>query len=200
MLISLNRCQFDKNVNLPIFGERTLNENGDTIYHEIPQFSFIDQDSQRITNESMDGKMYIADFFFTSCPTICPKVKAQMLRIYQDFQSDTNVVLLSHTIDVKHDTIPKLRKYAAKLGVSGPKWHFVTGDEAEIYAIADDYWSIALKNPDSPGGFDHSGRLLLVDDKRHMRAFCDGTDPESVDKFMERIKQLQEEYKARAIQ
>ncbi len=174
---------------LPILGEKII-ENGDTIYHTIPDFAFIDQDSQVVTNETFKGKIYVADFFFISCPTICPKVTKQMLRIYKHFEDDDRVALLAHTIDVKHDTIPRLKDYATKLGVRTDKWHFVTGDKDAIYDIADDYFSIAIEDPDAPGGFDHSGKIILVDDKRRVRSFADGTDPESVDRLIADMEKL----------
>lgn len=171
---------------LPILG---FKEEGDD-YHQIPDFDFINQDSQRVTNATFADKAYVADFFFTSCPTICPKVKQQMLRIHERFKEEDQLLLLSHSIDTRYDTVPVLKAYAEKLGVSSEKWHFVTGEHDEIYEIADDYFSIAIVNPDAPGGFDHSGRLILVDQNRHVRAFCDGTDPASVDAFMDDIDQL----------
>ncbi len=178
---------------LPILGQRDV-VDGDTVYHTIPDFEFIDQDSQLVTHATFDGKIYVADFFFISCPTICPKVKQQMLRIYERFEDEPRLMLLSHTIDVKHDTVPRLKQYAENLGVSSDRWHFVTGDKRAIYDIADDYFSIAIEDPDAPGGFDHSGRLILVDDQRHVRAFCNGTEAEEVDRFMEDIALLLKEY------
>ncbi len=190
LLIATTSCmQPREEEELPILGHRDIVE-GDTIYHTIPDFTFINQDSNVVTNETFEGKAYIVDFFFISCPTICPKVKKQMLRIHEEFKDEENLVLLSHTIDTKRDTVERLHSYARNLGVSAPKWHFVTGDETEIYEIADDYFSIAVKDPSAPGGFDHSGRLILVDENRHVRAFCDGTDPESVDQFILDIKKL----------
>ncbi len=174
---------------LPILGNREF-VDGDTVYHSIPDFQFVNQDSSFVNNGTFDGKAYIVDFFFISCPTICPKVKKQMLRIHEEFKDQDQLVLLSHTIDTKRDTIERLANYARNLGVSAPKWHFVTGDEGEIYDIADDYFSIAVKDPTAPGGFDHSGRLILIDENRHVRAFCDGTDEESVTLFMEDVKKL----------
>ncbi|MCB0644091.1 MAG: SCO family protein [Phaeodactylibacter sp.] len=174
---------------LPILGERDF-VDGDTIYHQIPDFEFMDQDSQVITNATFADKLYIVDFFFVSCPTICPIVSKSMLRIHDEFKNEGDLLLLAHTIDVKHDTIPRLKKYAEGLGVSSDKWHFVTGDKEAIYGIADDYFSVAVEDPDVEGGFDHSGRLILIDQNRHVRSFCDGTDPESVDRFIEDVRLL----------
>lgn len=174
---------------LPILGNRDV-QNGDTIYHTIPAFEFVDQDSNFITNETLADKAYIADFFFISCPTICPKVKKQMLRIYDRFEQEDRLMYLSHSIDPKRDTVGALKMYAENLGVDHNKWKFVTGKKSEIYEIADDYFSIAIEDPDAPGGFDHSGRLILVDGKGHVRSFCNGTDPQNVDQFMEDIDVL----------
>jgi protein SCO1/2 len=192
LLIATSCIQPKEDDTLPILGHRDVVE-GDTVYHTIPDFSFINQDSNVVNNETFAGKAYVVDFFFISCPTICPKVKKQMLRLYDEFKEEPNLVLLSHTIDTKRDTVARLKNYARNLGVEAPRWHLVTGDESEIYDIADDYFSIAVKDPTAPGGFDHSGRLILVDKDRHVRAFCDGTDPESVDQFMEDIRKLLKE-------
>jgi protein SCO1/2 len=177
---------------LPILGQKRV-VNGDTIYHQIPDFSFINQDSQVVDNETFAGKIYVADFFFVSCPTICPTVTKQMLRIHDQFEDEPRLKLLAHSIDPKRDTVGRLANYARNLGVTSDKWHFVTGNKDDIYAIADDYFSIAIESPDAPGGFDHSGRLILVDENRYVRSFCDGTDPEDVDQFMKDIEKLLQE-------
>ncbi|MCW5920902.1 MAG: SCO family protein [Saprospiraceae bacterium] len=178
---------------LPILGERDISPAGDTIYREIPDFAFVDQDSQLVTNATFDDKVYVVDFFFIHCPTICPRVKKNGLRIYEKYKDDARVVLLSHSIDTKNDTVAALRRHAEKLGIETQRWHLVTGEKDAIYGIADDYFSVATENPDAPGGFDHSGRLILVDKKRRVRSFCDGTDAKDVDRFMKDIDLLLEE-------
>lgn len=186
----LSQCQLStESATLPYLGRHDV-QNGDTVYHSIPDFQFFNQDSLKITPAAFKDKVYIADFFFTSCPTICPKVAQQMLRIYQKYEQDSRVVLLSHSIDTRHDTIPALKDYANKLGVKAPKWHFVTGDKAQIYKIADDYMSIAKEDANAPGGFDHSGYVILVDRNKHLRSFANGTDPASVDRFIKDIDVL----------
>ena len=174
---------------LPILGNRDV-VNGDTIYPSIPDFAFVDQDSQLVTNATFKDKIYVVDFFFIHCPTICPKVKANGLRLYKKYKNDDRILLLSHSIDTKNDTVAALKRHADKLGIETRKWHLVTGDHDAIYGIADDYFSVATENPDSPGGFDHSGRLILVDKNRHVRSFCDGTDARDVDRFMKDIDLL----------
>ncbi len=191
LLMALSACR-ESPRRLPILGERDI-VNGDTVYPTIPDFAFIDQDSQIVTNETFRGKVYVADFFFIHCPTICPKVKANALRIYEKFRDDDRVMLLSHSIDVKNDTVGALKRYAQKLGIDSRRWKLVTGEHDAIYGIADDYFSVATVNPEAPGGFDHSGRLILVDTNRHVRSFCDGTDARDVDRFMKDIDALLQE-------
>lgn len=191
LLAGLASCNVPnaQNQPLPVIGNREI-VDGDTIYHTVPDFAFMNQDSQWVTNETFAGKAYVVDFFFTHCPTICPKVAKQMKRVHDRFLEEDRLLLLAHSIDPKRDTIGRLKWYADNLGVESSKWHFVTGEKDSIYAIADDYFSIAIENPDAPGGFDHSGRLILIDPKRRVRSFCDGTDAKSVDKFMLDIDKL----------
>ncbi|KAA3637971.1 MAG: SCO family protein [Bacteroidetes bacterium] len=193
-VLFFHACDFGMGASsLPRLGQHKIDkETGDTTYHTIPDFQFINQDSMEVTNETFKGKVYIVDFFFTSCPTICPKTAQQMLRLYKRYEDDDRVSLLAHSIDTKRDTVARLKEYANSLEVSAPKWHFVTGNKAEIYEIADDYMSIAIEDPDAPGGFDHSGWFILIDENRYIRSFCNGTDPESVDKFMKDIDWLLE--------
>ena len=186
-------CTPENRSALPIIGNTNITESGDTLYHQVPDFQFINQDNQPVTNATFANKAYVVDFFFISCPTICPKVKKQMLRLYDRFEKEDKLVLLSHSIDTKYDTVERLKQYASNLDVETEKWHFVTGNKDEIYDIADDYFSVAIENPEAPGGFDHSGRLILVDANRHVRAFCDGTDAADVDDFMQDVEILLEE-------
>lgn len=178
---------------LPVIGEINIIGN-DTIYHTIPDFSFVDQDSNIVTKETFSDKIYIADFFFISCPTICPKVKAQMKRVYDNYQDDERIMFLSHTVDTKYDTVPALKQYADKLGIDHRKWKFVTGVKEEIYSIANDYFSVAMEDVNAPGGYDHSGRLLLIDKDFRIRSFCDGTQSAEVNDFIDDISILLNEY------
>ena len=190
-IITICACN-NKPAKLPILGEREF-INGDTIYHTIRPFKFTNQDSQQVTNLSFKDKVYVVDFFFTHCPTICPKVTKQMLRIYDKYKTDDRLMLLAFSIDTRNDTIGRLKEYEKGLGVNSKKWHFVTGNQDSIYSIAADYYSIANTDKDSPGGFNHSGRLILVDKKQRVRSFCDGTDAKDVDRFMSDIDVLLDE-------
>ncbi len=172
---------------LPIIGEREV-VDGDTVYHTVGDWSFYRQDSAVVSEAGLQGTPYVADFFFTSCPTICPRVTRNMLRLNERFAS-TPLKLVSFTVDPERDDVTTLRDYAENMGVDdADKWWFLTGDKAELYAIADDYFSIAVENTDAPGGFDHSGRIIFVDEKGQVRAFADGTNEAEVDHLIDDIE------------
>lgn len=186
---------------LPYLGEPMISsheENGklvpDTIYPTIPAFSFTNQDGKAITEKTYDG-IYVADFFFTTCPTICPKMKAELLRVYNAFKNEPRVKILSHTIDPEYDTVEVLHEYATRMQVSSDKWNFVTGDKDSIYTIAEYYLCTAEEAPNEPGGYIHSGALVLIDQQKHIRGVYDGTKPEEVDQLIKDIPILLNETK-----
>ncbi len=194
----------EENKRLPFLGrfEVVTNEEGgkkvvDTIHHQIPQFNFLNQDSAMVNNATMEGHIYVSDFFFTSCLTICPTMKGQMLRVYDSLEANNlnDVLFLSHTIDPAYDTVPLLHEYANRLGVSSQKWHFVTGDKKAIYAIAKNgYLATAVEDSTVQDGFIHSGAFLLIDKKGHIRGRYDGTKPEDVNVLIQDIKKLNQTY------
>lgn len=182
------------NEELPYLG-RTEISDGDTIYHTIADFQFVDQDSNFVTNDTFDGKIYVADFFFTSCPTICPIMKTQMLRVYDEFKGDPDLMILSHSIDPEHDTVAVLRKFATDLGVTTDQWRFVTGEKEKIFEIGQkSYIVTAAEDSSEPGGYIHSGAFILVDKERRIRGIYDGTKPDQVDRLMKDIRKLKAEY------
>jgi protein SCO1 len=187
---------------LPIFGYREVvakEVDGkkviDTVYHSIADFEFVNQDSAVVTNATFKDKIYVTDFFFTTCRTICPKMKTQMLRVYDSIQTMPDVLILSHTIDPEHDNVALLRDFAKRLGVSSNKWHFVTGDQEKIFAIAQtSYFATAMVDTSEPDGFIHSGAFLLLDKQQRIRGKYDGTLEEDVNRLIMDIKRLQKEY------
>ena len=198
-ILSFIGCSQVKTSNeLPILGNKKFIDkevNGqvvkDTIYHTIRDFTFIDQDSNLVTNETFSDQVYVADFFFTSCPTICPVMKQQMLRVYEAYEKEPEVAILSHTIDPKHDTVAVLKDFAEKLDVKTEKWHFVTGNKDSIYDIGEtSYLVVANEDENAPGGYIHSGAFLLVDKQRRIRGVYDGTIPEQVDILINDISRL----------
>jgi protein SCO1/2 len=187
-------CADKKAAPLPIFGEREV-VGTDTVYHTIADFKFVDQDSAVVTNETFADKIYVTDFFFTSCRTICPIMKTQMLRVYDSIKNDPEVLILSHTIDPEYDTVALLRDFAERLGVKTEKWHFVTGNKDDIYKIAQtSYFATAMEDRSEPDGFIHSGAFLLIDKEQRIRGKYDGTKEEDVNRLMADIERLKREY------
>ena len=177
---------------LPILGERYVDDNQDTVYHSIADFAFVNQVGDTIRKEDMAGKIYVADFFFTSCPTICPVMKKEMLRVYEQFKGDPNFRILSHSIDPSHDTQAVLKDYAEKLGVpDAATWNFLTGDQEKIFEIGQtSYLTTTMADDMEPGGFLHSGAFLLVDQQGRIRGVYDGTKTEQVDRLLADIPKL----------
>lgn len=191
-LIGLLSCEQESG-SLPILG-RTEVVDGQTIHHKIRNWEFVNQDSVLITNDSLKNHVYITDVFFTSCPTICPKVMKQMLVLHDEFRDDDLVKLVSFTIDPKRDDVDRLKLYSSNLGVTSDKWHFLTGDKDDVYELANDYFIVAYPDADTPGGFDHSGKIILTDKDGHVRAFAEGTEPETIPRFIKDVKTLKKEY------
>ena len=177
---------------LPILGERYVDDNQDTVYHSIGDFAFVNQVGDTIRKEDLAGKIYVADFFFTSCPTICPVMKKEMLRVYEQFKGDPNFRILSHSIDPSHDTQAVLKDYAEKLGVpDAATWNFLTGDQEKIFEIGQtSYLTTTMADDMEPGGFLHSGAFLLVDQQGRIRGVYDGTKTDQVDRLLADIPKL----------
>jgi len=192
-VVQFSGCKEVTHPPLPILGQTKILK-GDTVHHKIPPFLFLDQDSSEVTNKTLSSNLYIADFFFMSCPTICPKVKKQMLRIHDRYIDNDKIKLVSHTLDPKRDTPHRLKQYAENLGVKKDKWLFLCGEKSMVFDLAGSYYVTARADPDAPGGFDHSGKILLVDTNGHIRAFAEGTDRDDVTEFFGAIDRLIREY------
>lgn len=168
----------------------------DTTYRTIPAFQFLNQDSAVVTNKDFDGKIYVADFFFTSCPTICPTMHRNLLKVYQKYLNNPEVKLASHTIDVKYDTPSRMKAYANKLGIKGTQWEFLWGTRDSIYALAERNYLVSVgQDKKAPGGFVHQGYLVLVDKDKRIRGAYDGTVDAQVQQLMEDMDTLLAEYK-----
>jgi len=196
-LITFFLFSCSKEKKLPYLGQKTtqvhLNKI-DTIYHTIPAFEFLNQDSVWISQKNLDNKIYVADFFFTSCPTICPKMKTQMIRLYERYQNNQEVALVSYTIDPEYDRPNVLKKYANRLHIQAPKWNLLTGDKKAIYTLGEkSYMVAAQEDKDEVGGFVHSGAFTLIDKKKHVRGIYDGTRPNEVDRLIEDMEILLKE-------
>lgn len=190
--------QKNKKAEFPVLGRKQYVEKvvdgktvTDTVDHTIPDFRLVNQDSNWVTPESFEGQVYVADFFFTSCPTICPTMKKEMLRVYEAYKDNDEVGIISHTIDPEYDTVALLKDFAERLDVKAPKWHFVTGEKEAIYELGQKgYMVTAMEDENEEGGYLHSGAFVLVDKERKIRGVYDGTKTEEVDKLIKDIDLL----------
>lgn len=186
-------CQTESKKTLPYFGETTIAENGDTLQHRIPSFFFTNQFGQKVTNETFQGKIYVADFFFSRCPSICPIMSNQMGRVQEAYKDDSNVLILSHTVDPKNDTVPALKAYAEKIGAIKGKWHLVTGDQSKLHRIANQGYHQVAGSTTDPESLLHSEYFVLVDPEGHVRGYYNGVDSAQVELLIEDIKVLKQE-------
>ena len=160
-------------------------------YHTIADFSLTNQNGETITQANYADKIYIADFFFTTCPTICPIMTKNMVSIQERIKDFDDVMLLSHSVTPEIDSVAQLKKYAIEKGVNDAKWNLVTGDKKQIYELARKSY-LAVKDDGDGGPFDmiHTENFILVDKKKRIRGFYDGTNEEEVDKLMGDLKIL----------
>jgi protein SCO1/2 len=164
-------------------------------YHKIADFSLINQNGYIVTQNDYKDKIYVADFFFTTCQTICPIMTNHMVKIQKEILNDDDVMLLSHSVTPEIDSVAQLKQYAIKKGVNDDKWNLVTGDKKEIYQLARKSY-LAVKDNGDGGPFDmvHTENFMLIDKKRQIRGFYDGTDPEEINRLLKDIFVLKEEY------
>ena len=165
-------------------------------YHTIKDFELYNQNGDTITAEFYNDKIYVADFFFTTCQTICPIMTDHMLEIQEKLKNDEEILLLSHTVIPAHDSVPVLRKYADEKGVIDDKWNLVTGEKKEIYDLARKSY-LAAKSDGDGGMFDmiHTENFILVDKQKRIRGFYDGTDVDAIEELLQDIEILKREYR-----
>ncbi|WP_411274687.1 SCO family protein [Daejeonella sp.] len=199
----LQACTNKSDQRLPILGNREAVEKTvdgktivDTVYQTVPPFSYLNQDSVIITDKDFDNKIYVADFFFTSCNSICPVMHRNMLEVYKKYNDNPNVKFLSHSIDIKYDLPSRLKSYATKLGVESGKWAFVHGSRDSIFNIAAKSYLVGAYEDDAdPQGLVHQGWFVLVDTKKQLRGAYDGTNEDQVKIMMGDIEKLLDEEK-----
>ncbi|RWY54166.1 SCO family protein [Mucilaginibacter gilvus] len=189
----------DKQATLPIYGNRdtkTITKDGkkvvDTIYQTIPAFKFVNQYGDSITQNSLKGDIYVADFFFTTCPSICPIMHRNMLKVYNEFKNVSDFKIISHSIDPKHDSVPVLKKYADGLGITGNSWWLLQGKKDDTYNLSTSY---LVRRPEESAKelFIHDGYFVLIDKQKHIRGSYDGTDEKDVARMIGDIKILRAE-------
>jgi protein SCO1/2 len=160
-------------------------------YHSIADFSFTNQNGKIITQKDYEGKIYVADFFFTTCGSICPKMTTNLVEVQKAFINNPKVMLLSHTVFPETDSVSVLKEYAKKNGVIDTKWNLVTGDKRQIYAMArKSYLAVKLGKPEELYDMVHTENFVLVDSKRRVRGFYDGTKKEDIERLIEDINFL----------
>lgn len=160
-------------------------------YHRIADFSLLNQNGEIITQENYRDKIYVADFFFTTCPTICPIMTANLVEVQAALANDPEVLLLSHSVTPEIDSVAQLKKYAIEKGVNDAKWNLVTGDKKQIYELARKSY-LAVQEDGDGGPFDmiHTENFILVDKQRRIRGFYDGTKEEEMDRLLSDIEIL----------
>jgi len=159
-------------------------------YHKIADFELVNQNGDTITQDDYPG-IYVADFFFTTCQTICPIMTEHMVQIQEKLKDDPSVKLLSHTVIPATDTVAQLKRYALEKGVNDSKWNLVTGPKKEIYDLARKSY-LAVKTQGDGGKYDmiHTENFMLIDSKKRIRGYYDGTEPEAIEQLLEDIKTL----------
>jgi protein SCO1 len=175
---------------LPVYGPAT-EVNGEYIEHTIPNFEMLNQSGRKVSLGEIEGHVAVVNFFFTSCPTICPKMMRNMQRVQELYLDDDNVSLLSFTVDPKRDTPSKLKAYAEKYHIVESKWSLLTGDKKEIYSLARNGFYLTASQGDG-GDYDfiHSENLVLIDRQKRLRGYYEGTDTDAVDQLINDIAKL----------
>ncbi len=163
----------------------------DTLSAKAPSFCFTNHHGKSICSHDMKGKIWICDFFFTHCPSICVQMERNLLKVNSAFKDGPHIVSIS--IDPARDSVSALLAYASKLGVANTYWDFLTGEKDSIYHVADRFLANAAEDPNSPGGFVHDGNFIVIDAKGRIRGFYNGVDEVAVDKMITDIKLLQGE-------
>jgi protein SCO1 len=180
---------------LAYFGPKHALKVNDTAYHSVPPFFFIDQFGKKVTENDVKGKVYVTDFFFTTCKSICPVMSHELERVYTKFHDRNDFLIISHTVDPETDSVLQLMDYAKLHGVKDNKWRFVTGEKKHLYELARKGYLLNAEEGD--GGeedFIHTQNFALIDKERHIRGFYDGTDSIEINRLITDINCLFDEY------
>lgn len=166
--------------------------------HKIASFRFVNQDGKTIANAEVDGKVYVAEYFFTTCKSICPIMNKEMQRVHAAYKDETDFRILSFTVDPERDTVAQMKRYADEHGASDGKWHFLTGKKEDLYELARKSYFVlrpaeAQNLGDAGSDFIHTNNFVLVDRESRIRGYYDGTSENEVDKLINDIGRLLEE-------
>lgn len=180
---------------LPYFGKKNTMTLGDTAYHTVKPFCFTNQYNEKVTEETVKGKIYVTDFFFTTCQSICPIMSSELERVYKTFATNKDILILSHTVSPEEDSVNIMMNYANLHGVKDRRWLFLTGDKKHLYDMArTSYLLNAEEGNGDADDFIHTQNFALVDKERHLRGFYDGTDSLEVSRLIIDMNLLLEEY------
>jgi protein SCO1 len=192
-VIFITSCNNHPKLVLPVMGPKT-EKNGDTLYHQIGSFKFTNQFGEEVSNATVQNKIYVADFFFATCQSICPVMSGNLKDVQKEFENDPAFLILSHSVNPLHDTVNVLKNYGETYGAKKGKWHLLTGNKKQIYDLAKSSYLVnALEDDGSEEGFLHSELFLLVDTKGRIRGMYDGTDKAAIAKLIADIKLLKTE-------
>jgi protein SCO1 len=180
---------------LPYYGPKSANKSKDTNFHSIPDFEFINQDAELVNQNTVKNSIYISEYFFTTCKSICPIMNTNLVKVYLAFKNKPDFLILSHTVNPENDSVKVLKQYALAHGVNDKKWLFVTGEKKKLYELARKGY--LLNAEDGNGGeedFIHTQNFALIDKEKHIRGFYDGTDSLEIDRLIKEINVLFKEY------
>ncbi|MCC6370444.1 MAG: SCO family protein [Bacteroidia bacterium] len=180
---------------LPYYGPKHAAKANDTVFHTVPDFEFTDQDGDKVTQNTFKNTVYVTEYFFCTCQSICPVMNNNLIKVYKAFGAKPDFKILSHTVDPETDSMAVLKDYALKHGVHDKKWLFVTGSKKDLYGLARKGYLLNAEEGD--GGaedFIHTQNFALVDKNRHIRGYYDGTDSLEIDRMIKEINVLFQEY------
>ena len=184
---------------LAYYGPKNALKVNDTTYHSIPEFEFTDQNNRKVNKQTLKDKIYVTEYFFTTCKTICPIMNDHLTGVYRQFKNRKDFLILSHTVDPETDSVPVLKRYAAEHGVTDDKWLFVTGSKPHLYEIARKGYLLNAEEGKGDGeDFIHTQNFALIDKESHIRGFYDGTDSSEIVRLKQDIGLLLKEYDFKA--
>lgn len=181
---------------LPIYGDKELMPNGDTLFHTVQPFKFINQSGDSISEKNVEGTNYVVEYFFTTCKSICPIMNKNMMKVSEKIKGDKSFKILSHTVKPEEDTVPALLAYAARHNADNTQWYFLTGDKRKLYDMARESYLLSTdttitQNIDDD--FIHTQMFVLVDKYRHIRGYYDGTQDNEIQNLIKDIDLLKKE-------